>query len=99
MHCQAGYGLVLNQNGSVVNTIPYEPHNTNNAKPEDHNAGVIAGYGQSIRRTAILPLKTSEIGTDIGPKTKVSFDGNTFAAVAVSYRPWDNITILKLMQI
>lgn len=99
MHCQAGYGLVLNQDGSVVNTIPYEPDNTNNAKPEDHNAGVIAGYGQSIRRTATLPLKTSEIGTDIGPKTKVSFDGNTFAAVAVSYRPWDNITILKLMQI
>lgn len=99
MHCQAGYGLVLNQDGSVVNTIPYEPNNTNNAKPEDHNAGVIAGYGQSIRRTAILPLKTSVIGTDIGPKTKVSFDGNTFAAVAVSYRPWDNITILKLMQI
>lgn len=96
-HCQAGYGLVLNTNGSVVDTIPY--NNANNAKPEDHNAGVIAAYGQSIRRTAILPLKTSEIGTDIGPKTKVSFDSNTFAAVAVSYRPWDNITILKLMQI
>ena len=27
MHCQAGYGLVLIRDGSVVNTIPYEPNN------------------------------------------------------------------------
>ena len=97
MHCQAGYGLVLNTNGSIVDTVPY--NGANNAKPEDHNAGVMSLYGQSIRRTAILPLRTSLIGTDIGPKTKVSFDGYTFAAVAVSYRPWDDITIVKLMQI
>ena len=95
-HCHPGFGLLLSDNG-VVDTIPY--NGANNAKPEDHNAGMMALYGQSTKRTATIDLKTSVIGTDIGPLTRVTFDGSTFHPVAVEHDWWDDVTTLKLMQI
>ena len=92
---QLGFGMIFNDSGPV-DQIPYG--GGENAKPEQHYAGVIAGYGANIKRVMTLDVITTLVG-NVGPAYRCTFDSENFSPVSVSHRWRDDITTLKLMKI
>lgn len=94
--CQLGYGMLFSDTG-VVDTIAFGSGVTQ--KPEQRMANLIAAYGQQVKRSVSLNLRTDLIGS-VTPANTCSFDGSTsgFYPIAINHSWRDDITTLKLMQ-
>ena len=95
IHCELGYGMLFGANG-VVDTITFG--DGTQKKPEQHYADVIAAFMSTSRRVLTLNLKTSAIGSMVGPRHTVTHDGHTFIPIAVDHSWRDDITTLTLVQ-
>jgi hypothetical protein len=95
-----GYGLLLDANGYILQTVQYGGSATNQQHPEQHLATRVANYWATAKRKIDGELLANKIG-DISPNMKVSITGEsgTFAPIAIS-RDWrDDITRLSLLQL
>ena len=95
-----GYGLLLDANGYIIQTVQYGGSEMNQQHPEQHLATRVANYWATAKRKIDGELLANKIG-DISPNTKVSINGEagTFAPIAIS-RDWrDDITRLSLLQL
>ena len=95
-----GYGLLLDANGYILQTVQYGGSATNQQHPEQHLATRVANYWATAKRKIDGELLANKIG-DISPNMKVSITGEagTFAPIAIS-RDWrDDITKISLMQL
>ena len=98
-HCQAGYGLIFDNN-HIADTIPFGTDSgTAQRKPEQHVANTIAAYGSTVRRVMHVDLKNDNVSGDHMPRCRVTHEGQSYYPVAVSHRWRDNIVNLTLMEI
>ena len=94
-----GYGLLMNPNGSFMETAPYNT-DTSYEYPEQHLANRVTGFWTTPR--ARLRMELNSVAGNVGsvsPTAKVSFASNTYYPISIS-RDWrDDIMILTLIDI
>lgn len=97
-HMKYGFGLIMNFDGSFMDTAQYGNNQSNKQHPEQHLANRVASYWAATKRMLRVELRTDAI-TEPLPTQKVIIDGTTMNAVSVS-REWrDDVTTLTLLQV
>ena len=92
-----GYGLLMNPDGSYMETAPY---GNNSEQPEQHLANRVANYWAANKRCITCGLRTdvAAVGA-VSPVTKVTLDDTTFYPASISNDWRDDVTWLKLIEI
>lgn len=94
-----GYGLLMNANGSFMETVPYND-DTDYEFAEQHLANRVATYWQTSRRRMTLQLNAADGDVaDVSPLTNVTVDGGIYYPVSISRNWWDDVKSLTLMEI
>lgn len=96
-----GYGLLLDANGYIIQTVQYGGSATNQQHPEQHLANRVANYWATAKRKIDPELLANKIpAVDPTNIVKVGTDTvTTYAPIAIS-RDWrDDITKISLMQL
>jgi hypothetical protein len=96
-----GYGLLLNADGNIIQTVQYGGSATNQQHPEQHLATRVANYWATAKRKIDPELLANKIpAVDPTNIVKVGTDTvTTYAPIAIS-RDWrDDITRLSLLQL
>lgn len=95
-----GYGLLLDANGYIVQTVQYGGSATNQQHPEQHLANRVANYWATSKRKIDTELLVNNVG-DVTPHTKVSVTGEngTFTPIAISRNWRDDVLKLSLLQL
>lgn len=94
-----GYGLLMNANGSFMETVPYND-DTDYEFAEQHLANRVATYWQTSRRRMTMQLNAADGDVaDVSPLTNVTVDGGIYYPVSISRNWWDDVKSLTLMEI
>lgn len=94
-----GYGLLMNANGSFMETVPYND-GTDYEFAEQHIANRVATYWQTSRRRMTMQLNAADGDVaDVSPMTNVTVDGGIYYPVSISRNWWDDVKSLTLMEI
>ena len=94
-----GYGLLMNANGSFMETVPYNDDN-DYEYAEQHLANRVATYWQTSRRRMTMQLNAADGDVaDVSPLTNVTVDGGIYYPVSISRNWWDDLKSLTLMEI
>ena len=95
-----GYGLLLNADGNIIQTVQYGGSATNQQHPEQHLANRVANYWATAKRKIDTELLVNNVG-DVTPHTKVSVTGEsgTFTPIAISRNWRDDVLKLSLLQL
>lgn len=95
-----GYGLLLNADGNIIQTVQYGGSATNQQHPEQHLANRVANYWATAKRKIDTELLVNNMG-DVTPHTKVSVTGEngTFTPIAISRNWRDDVLKLSLLQL
>lgn len=94
-----GYGLLMNANGSFMETVPYND-NTDHEYAEQHLANRVATYWQTSRRRMTMQLNAADGDVaDVSPLTNVTVNGGIYYPVSISRNWWDDVKSLTLMEI
>ncbi len=95
-----GYGLLLNADGNIIQTVQYGGSATNQQHPEQHLANRVANYWATAKRKIDTELLVNNVG-DVTPHTKVSVTGESgiFTPIAISRNWRDDVLKLSLMQL
>lgn len=94
-----GYGLLMNANGSFMETVPYN-EDTDYEFAEQHLANRVAAYWQTSRRRMTMQLNATDGDVaDVSPMTNVTVDGGIYYPVSISRNWWDDVKSLTLMEI
>lgn len=94
-----GYGLIINPNGTFMETARYgnDLNNPTQEHPEQHLADRVASFWAQSKRQVTTELRTDAV-TAITPRHLVTLDGSVFNAAAIS-REWaDDVTKLTLLE-
>lgn len=94
-----GYGLLMNANGSFMETVPYN-NDESYEYAEQHLANRVAAYGSSSRKRLTMELNSNagEV-PDVTPLANVTFEGETFYPTSIGHEWRDDITILTVQEI
>lgn len=91
---EAGYGVVMNIDGSPMATAPY---NSGNEHPEQHLANRVTAFGATSKRMITAELQ-SNLVANINPRYMVTLDGTTGHPIAIG-RDWrDDILRLTILE-
>lgn len=90
-----GYGLLMNANGTFMETVPY---GNSNEHPEQHLANRVTAYWASAKTRATVELR-SDVISEPTPVRKLTLDGITFYPIAISHDWRDSVTRLTMIQI
>lgn len=95
-----GYGLLLNADGNIIQTVQYGGSATNQQHPEQHLANRVANYWATAKRKIDTELLVNNVG-DVMPHTKVSVTGESgiFTPIAISRNWRDDVLKLSLLQL
>ena len=95
-----GYGLLLNGDGNIIQTVQYGGSATNQQHPEQHLANRVANYWATAKRKIDTELLVNNVG-DVTPHTKVSVTGESgiFTPIAISRNWRDDVLKLSLLQL
>lgn len=94
-----GYGLIINPNGTFMETARYgnDLNNPTQEHPEQHLADRVASFWAQSKRQVTTELRADAV-TAITPRHLVTLDGSVFNAAAIS-REWaDDVTKLTLLE-
>ena len=94
-----GYGLLMNPNGSFMETVPYND-DTDYEFAEQHLANRVAAYWETSRRMLTLELN-ADVGdvADVSPLANVTIEGDTFYPVSINRDWWNETKTLRVMEI
>ena len=96
-----GYGLLLDANGYIIQTVQYGGSATNQQHPEQHLANRVTTYWATAKRKIDTELQANKVG-DVTPNTKVTISGEsgyTFTPIAISRNWRDDVLKLSLLQL
>lgn len=90
-----GYGVVINEDGSRMTTVPY---GSGNEIPEQNMANRVAAYWGTSKRQIRVELDTAQLPTP-SPRVAYTVDGGTFYPISISHEWRDDKTILTLLEL
>ena len=96
-HMKYGYGLLITTNNTFMETVSYNNNQSNLQHPEQHLANRVTSYWAASKRRVKAELRTEAI-TEPQPSRKVTLDGTTFNAIAISHEWRDDVTTLTLLE-
>ena len=90
-----GYGLLLNPDGTYMETVPYGATVNH---PEQHLADRVAGYWAQAKRRIGTEIRSNAVPS-FDPTHKIVMDSTTFAPISISHNWRDDIIKLVLLEI
>ena len=95
-HMDYGFGLLMNNNGSWLETVSY---GSSQMHPEAHLSAAVISFWQTARRMVSLDMLYNSIG-DVRPNDDVTdAGGGTYHPIAISHNWRDDIIKLKMISV
>ena len=90
-----GYGLLLNPDGTYMETVPYGATVNH---PEQHLADRVAGYWAQAKRRIGTEVRSNAVPS-FDPTHKIVMDSTTFSPISISHSWRDDVTKIVLLEI
>ena len=90
-----GYGLLLNPDGTYMETAPY---GQTTAHPEQHLADRVAAYWAQAKRRIGTEVRSNAVPS-FDPTHKIVMDSTTFSPISISHSWRDDVTKVTLLEI